>query len=84
MPFRIDLPVSEYKTYEASLNRVEGESLFVQKSINGRAAKNGVTLFVVVPARSLPKVVSILTLKGFGKTGGAQVVSKYVIQLGPK
>jgi hypothetical protein len=73
--FRIDLPANEHNTYEVSLNRVEGQPLFVQKNISAHASKNGVTLFVVVPASSLPTGVSILTLKG-----GLQVLSKYVIR----
>ncbi len=82
--FRMDLPSNEHKTYEASLNPIEGEPFFVQKSVNAHASKNGVTLFVLVPARRLPARVSILTLKGLAKTGGAQVLSKYVIRLGRK
>jgi hypothetical protein len=82
--FRIELGANEYETYEASLNRIEGRRLFVQKSVNGHASTNGVTLFVVVPARRLPAGVSILTLRGFGKTGGAQVLSKYVMRVGAK
>ncbi len=80
--FRMDLPVNEYKTYEASLNRVEGESLFVQKGVKPRAAKNGVTLFVVIPAGTLPTGASILTLRGVAETGGPPVLAKYVIQRG--
>jgi len=72
--FRIDLPSNEYRTYDASLNRVEGQRLFVQNHLKPRRS----TLFVELPASKLPSGTSILTL-----TANAEPVAKYVIRVLP-
>ncbi len=70
--FRIDLLANEYSSYDASLNRVEGERLFVQNHLKPRRS----TLFVELPAAILPLGTSILTL-----TGNGEPVGKYVIRV---
>ncbi len=72
--FRIDLLSNEYRTYDASLNRVEGQRLFVQNHLKPRRS----TLFVELPASKLPSGTSILTL-----TANAEPVAKYVIRVLP-
>jgi hypothetical protein len=72
--FRIDLPSREYQTYDASLNRAEGDRLLLLRNIKPRRSPTGATLLIDLPAHVLPVGVSILTLTAAGKT-----VDKYVI-----
>ena len=92
--FRIDLLSKEYKRYRASLNRVEGEQLFISSAsqspagrgsarndVKIRPSKTGETLVIELPARVLPFGTSVLTLTGVGANGATQEVGKYVILL---
>jgi anti-sigma factor RsiW len=72
--FRIDRPANEYRSYDASLNRVEGAGLLVRRNIKPRRTATGITLLIDVPAKVVPVGASVLTLTGAGKT-----VAKYVI-----
>jgi hypothetical protein len=65
--FRIDLLSNQYQTYDASLNRVEGQRLFVQTHIKPHPLQSGETLFILMPASTVPLGTSILTIRGVGK-----------------
>jgi hypothetical protein len=68
--FRLALPSREHQTYDASLTRVEGDRLFLQRNIKPRSAN----LLIDLPAHVLPEGTSLLTLTASGK-----MVAKYVI-----
>ena len=78
--FRVDLLSSnKYRTYRASLRRVEGEQLFAQDNLS--ASKGGDTVIVEIPAKSAPSGMSVLTLSGVGTSGDVEEIAKYVITL---
>ena len=79
--FRINLASNEYDTFDASLNKVEGETLFVLHRVKAQASKNGETIFVVLPASVFPSGTSILTIRDIRKAGSAQRVGRYVVSV---
>jgi len=77
--FRIELASKGYRRYRASLNRVEGEQLFIRNNVKARPSKTGETVVIGLPASVLPSGTSVLTLAGIGTNSAAQEVGKYVI-----
>jgi hypothetical protein len=79
--FRIELASSDHKTYNVSLNRVEGERLFAQSNLEARPSKAGEILTVQVPANVLSPGTSVLSVTAIGANGAPEDVGKYVIRM---
>jgi hypothetical protein len=79
--FRIELASSDHKTYNVSLNRVEGERLFVQTNLKARPSQAGEILTVEVPANVLSPGTSVLSVTALGANGAPEDVGKYVMRI---
>ncbi len=78
--FRIELSANPLRSYDASLNRVEGERLFSQNNVKPRYSRGGAALIIELPAGALPLGTSILTIRGAGHTRATEL-PKYVIRV---
>jgi hypothetical protein len=77
---RIDLAASQYPSYRASLQAIDGQRRLNVNDVKASPSKSGQILTVELPDADLPAGDSILAVTGVTKNQASEVLGKYFIR----
>jgi hypothetical protein len=78
---RISLPEHEFPGYQVMLLTADGREMFARKGLRPQATRNGVAVFVRIPAHKFADGDNVISLSGISGAGEIETLGKVIVKV---